>query len=145
MLTLEKNPHQDMYIKLIMLRGGAQNKGLQELTSDISKLVNLKTLTLEENGSIEIIPESISCLQKLEDFHISDSSTDIVPTSLAALSSLTSLLIRSPALDDALQLPPSLQVIIFKPTSTLSLVCKECHRKKMLKSCRGEYVSIPLL
>jgi hypothetical protein len=51
-----------------------QEGGLQELTPDISRLVNLEVLRLKTNPSLGCITESISCLQKLECLHINASS-----------------------------------------------------------------------
>lgn len=65
--------------------------GLEELTSDIGKLVNLKVLTLEGNYCITHIPESISCLQKLENLCIDRSPIENWPAVLGPLTSLTSL------------------------------------------------------
>ncbi len=65
--------------------------GLQELTPDISKLVNLRVLTLRVNGSLQSIPGCISCLQKLEELCIDRSSIEEIPLGLAALPNLTSL------------------------------------------------------
>jgi hypothetical protein len=73
-----------------MFAGGAQ-AGLQELTLDISKLVNLKELVLQNNGAVKYIPESISCLQKLEHLHIYKGQIDELPDGLSTLNNLASL------------------------------------------------------
>ncbi len=44
--------------------------GLQEVTSDFSKLIKLKVLKLYDGSSLEKIPDSICYLQKLEDMEI---------------------------------------------------------------------------
>lgn len=88
---------------------GAVNEelGLQEMTSDISKLVNLTTLIVGCSKSLECIPESLSCLQKLEAVNIRISQITDVPPGLARLANLSSL-----AFTDCgpLRFPPSLQV-----------------------------------
>jgi hypothetical protein len=65
--------------------------GLWEVTSDISKLVNLRVLTLLNNWKVRSIPDSISCLQKLEHLRIENSLSGDVPDGLSTLSNLASL------------------------------------------------------
>lgn len=84
-----------------------EHLGLQEVTSDISKLVNLTTLDLGCSLSLEYLPESISCLQKLEVMDIYASSITEVPAGLARLANLSNLGIRGCG---PLRLPPSLEV-----------------------------------
>jgi hypothetical protein len=71
--------------------GGAQTSGLWEMTPDISKLVNLKELFLTGNSMLTYIPESISCLQKLECFILEESPVLEVPAGLATLANLACL------------------------------------------------------
>jgi hypothetical protein len=83
--------------------------GLRELTSEISKLVNLKHLTLERAYPLESMPESISCLQKLQRVDIVCGPPLRVPMGFATLANLSQLSVRwCPG--SGWQLPPSLQV-----------------------------------
>jgi hypothetical protein len=86
--------------------------GLQEVTSDISKLVNLKRLELNYNRGLQHLPESMSCLQKLESFNISDCSISELPAGLGSLASLADLHASGYEDLDGLQFPDSLQVSI---------------------------------
>jgi hypothetical protein len=89
-----------------MWSGGAQ-LGLQELTSDISKLVNLQALVLTANSSVTCIPESISCLKGLVLLTIEGSPIGEVPAGLGTLHCLTSLCIER---CNGLRFPWNLQV-----------------------------------
>ncbi len=66
---------------------------LQELTADISKLVKLTSLDLEANYSLEEIPESFSCLQKLEFLRIEHAPIEAFPVALGTLGNLQCLCI----------------------------------------------------
>ncbi len=83
------------------------------MTSDVSKLVNLKTLQLEMTKQAEHIPESISCLQNLEHLAIDAFEIQELPPGLAKLETLVTLHMtnRSCLLAWALRLPDNLQVI----------------------------------
>lgn len=89
---------------------GSTQDGLQEITSDISKLVNLKDLTVERNGALSYIPEAISRLQKLENICIGGSSSSGLSFSLPGLANLLGLCIRD---CEGVRFPPSLQVMKF--------------------------------
>jgi Leucine-rich repeat (LRR) protein len=89
---------------------GIAQDGLRELTSDVSRLVNLKKLTLHDNDMVEYIPESISCLQKLQHLRVQTSPLTNLPAGLATLANLVSLRISTTIFGEGLQLPPSLQV-----------------------------------
>jgi hypothetical protein len=81
---------------------------LLELTSDISKLVNLKKLKIPTNCGVEDIPEAISCLQSLQHMCVVDSPIGALPVSFATLSNLGSLDMHW---CKALSFPPNLQVL----------------------------------
>jgi hypothetical protein len=78
----------------MMCLGVAQGP-LQELTPDISKLVNLTDLTIRNaTADIEYIPDAISCLTKLEHFSIELWPMRFdVPPALTTLTDLMSLTI----------------------------------------------------
>lgn len=76
---------------------GAQH-GLQEITAHISKLVNLKGLTLQRNGAIRE-----------------------VSTALTSLANLTTLCIKN---NGGIRIPCNLQVSFLEPSWTLFLVLK---------------------
>jgi hypothetical protein len=83
-------------------------EALQELTSDISKLVNLRVLKLDCNDTVDNIPDSISCLQKLETLFLEYASgITEVPVGLATLKNLACLRI---IFCEDLRFPPNLQV-----------------------------------
>lgn len=97
-----------------MSRGGAQ-EGLEEVTSDIGRLVNLKTLFLGINAhTLTHLPESISRLQSLELLTISLSNIQQLPDGLAALPNLAKLRID---FSPGVRFPPNLQVTINKGIS----------------------------
>jgi hypothetical protein len=102
------NASLKVYTHINASRGGAQ-AGLQELTPDISKLVNLKTLMLQRNGALMDIPESISCLQKLEQLCVYGGQIDELPAGLAKLANLTSLDLAALDFND-LRIPFGFQV-----------------------------------
>jgi hypothetical protein len=82
--------------------------GLQELTSDISKLLNLKVLTLSIHDKMDSIPEAISCLQELEHLEISYCPlVSRLPAGLRMLGKLVTLEITGCG---PIQFPPNLQV-----------------------------------
>ncbi len=85
-----------------------QRTGLQALTSDISKLVNLVELHLEDNPELQYIPDEISCLQSLSNIWISGSSVITVSAGLAMLATLDCLDLMG---CDGVSFPPNLQVI----------------------------------
>ncbi len=68
--------------------------GLEEVTSDITKLVNLRVLNLATNRSVTCIPEEISCLQKLEHLTVERCPVHEMPASLSTLSNLISFQYR---------------------------------------------------
>jgi hypothetical protein len=70
---------------------GHAKGGLRELTEDISMLLNLKSLHLRGNPNISYIPESISCLLKLEHFSIDISDISELPAGLGKLENLMTL------------------------------------------------------
>ncbi len=88
--------------------------GLQELTPDISKLVNLEKLSLTGNFSVTHIPESISCLQKLELLEIGDSPIQEMPAGIAHLRNLATLYMQG---CNGVRFPPDLQVRILPDVS----------------------------
>ncbi len=88
---------------------GTLQDGLQEMTADISKLVNLRHLVLT-HGKLEYIPESISCLQKLTALYISNSLLSEVPAGLGMLGSLASLQIVWNDTNSFLRFPTKLEV-----------------------------------
>jgi hypothetical protein len=67
---------------------GAQD-GLEELTSDISKLVNLRVLNLSRHDRVDSIPESISCLRCLQHLQIESCALSDMPLGLGMLPKLT--------------------------------------------------------
>jgi hypothetical protein len=73
---------------------GIAQAGLEEITSDISKLVNLRVLSLEHSRELFSIPEAISCLQNMQTLHIEGTSITQVPLGLATLQNLRSLSIK---------------------------------------------------
>jgi hypothetical protein len=83
--------------------------GLREVTSDISNLVNLRLLTLVNNWGVRLIPDSISCLQKLEHVRIENSLYGNVADGLSTLSNLASLHITWDYLQP--QFPADLRVL----------------------------------
>ncbi len=84
--------------------------GLVAIESDISKLVNLRALTVETNNTLISVSESISCLQRLEDLHIIGSALTTLPGGLAQLASLTELHIDGAAHPHGLRIDSSLEV-----------------------------------
>jgi Leucine-rich repeat (LRR) protein len=89
---------------------GIAQVGLQEVTSDVSKLVNLKELSLFTNRAVQHLPESISCLQKLEDLNIRGRSISELPVGLGSLASLADLKARGYDDLEGLRFPASVQV-----------------------------------
>jgi hypothetical protein len=81
--------------------------GLQEMTSDISKLVNLKVLKLEDNFDLQRWHASIGYLQRLEHLHIDNSTSEEVPAGFGMLASMTKLYFRPCG---GMQVFPDLQV-----------------------------------
>ncbi len=83
--------------------------GLLELTSDISKLVKLRCLTLKllDNDNDDALPESISRLQELKNLTIGTVWNLKLPNGLGTLSIMTSLHVTC-GFD--LRLPADLQV-----------------------------------
>jgi Leucine-rich repeat (LRR) protein len=77
------------------------------MTPDISKLVNLRFLTLYYNHALHAIPDAISCLQKLEEITLEASSVTQLPPGFATLANLTTLRIKR---HNGLQFPSNLQV-----------------------------------
>jgi Leucine-rich repeat (LRR) protein len=86
--------------------------GLEEMTSDISKLVNLRVLNLCQNTVLDRIPESVSCLQNLQTLYIEQSPITTVPVGLATLGNLRCLTIRDTSflIGQPLQFPSRLKV-----------------------------------
>jgi hypothetical protein len=91
----------------LVIASGVAQAGLQELTPDISKLVNLKLLNLASNSELDYIPESISCLQNLTTLIIEDTSITAVPVGLATLRKLDGLCLKSWT---GVYFPPCLEV-----------------------------------
>ncbi len=85
--------------------------GLVEIPSDISKLVNLRVLTLDINDSLNCISESISCLQSLEVLHIAGSILRSLPDGIAKLTKLTQLYINDTTQGPGLSIPANLEVM----------------------------------
>ncbi len=77
------------------------------MTSDITRLVNLKTLKLG-GQDIPYIPESMSCLKKLEHFAIFCSESNELPAGLGMLENLVTLHV---SFCNALRIVPNLEVI----------------------------------
>eukprot|EP00884_Botryococcus_braunii_P000021 jgi/Botrbrau1/10019/Bobra.0012s0106.1 len=75
----------------IMGSGEEEQEGLRELTPDIGKLKNLRSLILAANDAIESIPDAISCLSKLEHLKIDMSPVSELPSGLTSLENLSSL------------------------------------------------------
>jgi Leucine-rich repeat (LRR) protein len=96
--------------------------GLQRLTADISQLVNLRVLTLDKNRSLTYIPESISCLQKLEELCIDNGQIRKLPVGLGKLANLVSLQLNSLRFEN-FNFPFTLTVI--GPGAGCTLVYKE--------------------
>lgn len=89
---------------------GCEQEGLEEVTSDIGRLVNLTTLFLGINGhTLTHLPDPISCLQSLEHLTISLSNIQQLPDGLAMLPNLAKLRIE---FSPGVRLPLSLQVIV---------------------------------
>lgn len=102
-----------------MLSFGNPQDGLQELTSDISRLVNLKELTLECNGALSYIPQALSCLQKLETTCVGEISVNGMSFSLPGVANLTGLCIWH---CEDIRFPPSLQVAdSFSPLTCITI------------------------
>ncbi len=70
-------------------------------------MVNLRALHLECHQTINYMPESISCLQKLEHLHIEKVTIRELPVGLAKLANLATLSLN--AFED-FSFPPDLQV-----------------------------------
>ncbi len=84
---------------------------------DLSRLVNLKTLFLNGQGAVEYkISESISCLQKLEVFHIDETPIRELPLGLASLVNLANFHMNW---CKGVRFPPNLQVIDLACSFTL--------------------------
>jgi Leucine-rich repeat (LRR) protein len=81
---------------------------LQELTNDISKLVNLHSLALKDNNAINRIPESISHLENLKLFELSTNLPLHLPDAFARLRKLEKLAITRCA---SLRIPENLEVM----------------------------------
>jgi hypothetical protein len=82
---------------------------VQGLTPDISKLVNLRVLTIR-SLDVLAIPESISCLQKLEHLNLNgDRVQKDLPAGFPTLANLTSLRFAS-GCGVQLNFPPDLRV-----------------------------------
>jgi hypothetical protein len=81
--------------------------GLRKMTADISKLTELTSLKVTHCCALEYIPESISCLQKLEVLDIMSTSVTAVPVGLATLASLKHLMMN---FWKAIDFPPTLAV-----------------------------------
>ncbi len=88
---------------------GHAQVGQQDLTSDISRLVNLKSLMLLGDPKLRSIPESISCLQKLETFYIALSKCSELPAGLGKLENLKTLVVNNSG--NGLRVVPNLEVI----------------------------------
>ncbi len=58
------------------------------MTSDISRLVNLTSLSLMHNTGVTCLPESISCLQKLERLEVDSCPLIHLPESVSCLQAL---------------------------------------------------------
>ncbi len=86
------------------------------MTADISKLTDLETLYITHCCALEYIPESISCLQKLDSLDIASTSVTAVPVGLATLASLTHLRM---SYWKTIHLPPTLEVSNLGHRSTL--------------------------
>jgi hypothetical protein len=90
---------------------GISQAGLQKMTSDISKLVNLKALTLCHNTVLDEIPEAISCLQSLQSFYLHFTRICKVPAGLATLANLRSISITNTIFNEGpMQFPTCLTV-----------------------------------
>ncbi len=97
--------------------------GLQEMTADISKLVNLERLTIEDSPAVKLIPEEISCLQSLEDLHLNFISVKQLPAGFTELANLEALHITW---CEGIRFPPDLNV---SPLSipTHAVPCTACY------------------
>jgi hypothetical protein len=98
-----------IHIDLWSVCFGILQEGLKAVSDGISKLVNLRVLTLTNNTSVTHIPEAISCLQKLEHLEVLKCPVNNMPANLNMLTNLTSLQYRSTAYG-APEFFPSLQV-----------------------------------
>lgn len=67
---------------------------LQKLPADISKLVNLRVLTLTGHTSLKKLPDAISGLQMLEHLQIAGSPLEGLPDGITSLTKLASLRIK---------------------------------------------------
>jgi hypothetical protein len=93
---------------------GLEQSGLEKMTPDISKLVNLQSLCIGLDDELEHIPESISCLQQLTQLEIDGFGIGQLPAGLAMLPKLATFHLGF--CGDKWRLPPNLQV---KPYGTL--------------------------
>jgi Leucine-rich repeat (LRR) protein len=123
LILLESQTLSLKVLKRVMSIGIAQ-AGLQEMTPDIRKLVNLKVLNLCQNTVLHCIPESISCLRDLQTLYIAGSPITKLPVGLATLANLRSLTIKNNFLIlEPLQFPSCLKV---RDLLCRSLVCVYC-------------------
>jgi hypothetical protein len=128
----------DVHGRVLRMPLCVQN-ALQELTSDISKLVNLRVLDIDCNHTVKYMPESVSCLQKLEHLHIYNAAITQFPPGLAKLGNLATLNLFHL---EGFHFPPDLKVTALPfRTSGHGLVCKSgCG-----KICLGLSVDVMIL
>jgi hypothetical protein len=92
------------------------------MTADVSKLVNLRTLQLNMTHKTQHLPDSISCLQKLELLAIDAFDVGELPAGLAKLENLVILhLFNNGHLWDP-DLPFNVQVTVLGLCCSLTLV-----------------------
>jgi hypothetical protein len=124
-------------IALLMPLGVAQG-GVQELTTDVSSLVNLVHLDCNVTRRMQSIPDSISCLQMLTYLHVRGLFTDVgggLPT-LRKLAKLCLNSLHNIQLSDNLQVPHQLHIgSCVQKTAQQSLTPQN---KSALDVCRSQ-------
>lgn len=104
------------------------------MTEDISKLVNLTSLSLMNNSWLGNIPESIGSLQQLSRITISGSPIKEVPFGLGRLANLAVLDFEKCG---PLHFPRSLQVSDFDCCRRLTVVFEWSQTKRILQGRTG--------
>jgi hypothetical protein len=131
--------YQTQYPNMSVSNG---QRGLQEMTSDISKLVNLKVLNLSWNTAVNSIPESISCLQRLEELCIEYCPIQELPISFTTLANLTNLLVTGCA---SLRFPLDLQVTDMIQCRPLAILFSQSHSTALCFKLQEKQIIIFLL
>jgi hypothetical protein len=110
--------------------------GLEKMTPEVGKLVNLRVLKLVNNTRLGSLPESISCLRKLEVLHLEECPVSALPEGFGTLANLQTLCVkRSRTLGFCF--PPDLKVTCFGHSAafTVRQMKRRVSMKETLKRC----------